>query len=251
MTSKEFLSKVLPYKKILPKELHKGLLTYFLDYDTNPNDMSKFKETQEIKPEPQMTKEIKGIGIGLINIDSGMITIKHVELISKWIDNRDVLKVPYEFKLLFRGSRDGFTHRKFHEFCDNQPHTVTIIKVKDSDEILGGYNPITWKKAKTFFEIYGDTKESFIFSFKDKENIENHILSRTKDNKYAIEYCALYGPSFGRGDLRVGLDNNIPYGRCIKYSYEKTIRNIVTTFYIEEYEVFQLEYESFCLNKHF
>src|SRR5438045_6210617 len=53
------------------------------------------------------------------------------------------------------------TGRKFHEICDNQSRTVTIVKVKDSSEILGGYNPIKWKSD----EGYGTTKDSFIFSF--------------------------------------------------------------------------------------
>ncbi|RIA94269.1 hypothetical protein C1645_818259 [Glomus cerebriforme] len=35
LSSKEFLKKVLPYKKILPKELYKDLLNYFLDNDYN------------------------------------------------------------------------------------------------------------------------------------------------------------------------------------------------------------------------
>ena len=43
------------------------------------------------------------------------------------------------------GSRDGFSPSIFHEICDNQSHTISIIKVKNSNEILGGYNPIGWK----------------------------------------------------------------------------------------------------------
>src|SRR3954453_2030943 len=33
LTSKEFINKVLPYKKILPKELYQDLLKHFLDHD--------------------------------------------------------------------------------------------------------------------------------------------------------------------------------------------------------------------------
>src|SRR6266542_1239707 len=87
LTCKEFSNKVLPYKKILPKELHKELLAYFLDLDVKPSDMSK-------------SKEIKGIGISSTNIDSKIITSKHIELISKWInkvDAKDELKIPCEF----------------------------------------------------------------------------------------------------------------------------------------------------------
>ena len=33
--------------------------------------------------------------------------------------------------------------KKFHETCDDQSHTVTVAKVKDSNEILGGYNSMS------------------------------------------------------------------------------------------------------------
>ncbi|RIB20912.1 hypothetical protein C2G38_2178139 [Gigaspora rosea] len=48
---------------------------------------------------------------------------------------------PYEFKLLFRGARDGFTPDSFWKLCDRQINVV-IAKIKGIDEILGGYNPI-------------------------------------------------------------------------------------------------------------
>src|ERR1051325_10301938 len=94
----------------------------------------------------------------------------------------DDIDSPYEFKLLFRGTRDGFMSRKFHEICDNQSHTVTFAKVKDSNEILGGYNPMTWKSDNS----YETTKDSFIFSFKNSDGIENYILSRVVDEEKAV-----------------------------------------------------------------
>jgi hypothetical protein len=155
LTSKDFLKKLKPYKKILPKELYNDLLEYFFDNDYDPTK----------KSEPRTVKEIK-----LKNIDSKIITNQHVEIISKWIDrleNTDKSTNSYEFKLLYRDSYDRpFTLynriNRFHEVCDNQSHTVTIFKVKDTNEILGGYNPIEWKSDTS----YGITKDSFIFSFK-------------------------------------------------------------------------------------
>ena len=70
-----------------------------------------------------------------------------------------------KFKLLFRGSRDGFSSKEFHEICDNRSRTVTFAKVLDSSEILGGYNPIKWKSRGGFYYSYGNTKDNFIFSF--------------------------------------------------------------------------------------
>ena len=54
--------------------------------------------------------------------------------------------------------------------------------MKNSNEILGGYNPIIWKSGCS----WGITKDSFIFSFKNKDSIENYILSRVKNKTYAI-----------------------------------------------------------------
>ena len=83
----------------------------------------------------------------------------------------------HKFKLLLRASRDGFSPRKFHEICDNKSSTVTIVKVRDSNEILGGYNPLAWSSNPG----YGNTKDSFIFSFND--GIKNYILSHVINKK--------------------------------------------------------------------
>ncbi|GBB86962.1 hypothetical protein RclHR1_13400003 [Rhizophagus clarus] len=70
--------------------------------------------------------------------------IDKIDIKSKYAYTRE-LYLPYNFNLLLRGSRDGFTPRKFHKLCDNIPYTVTFIKVKETEEIIGGYNPLIWK----------------------------------------------------------------------------------------------------------
>jgi hypothetical protein len=78
----------------------------------------------------------------------------------------------YNFELLFRGSHDGFTPNKFHEICDNKSRTITIFKVRGSNEIIGRYNPIEWTSGG-----FSSTKNSFIFSFKNSHDIGNCITS--------------------------------------------------------------------------
>jgi hypothetical protein len=116
--------------------------------------------------------------------------------------------------------------------------------VKGSNEVFGGYNPIVWKSVYD----YDITNNSFIFSFKNK-NINNHIVSRVKEKKYAINYWDLYGPSFGRGDLMIysgfEIGINCDFYRsyansCKKTSYEKSIRKTESAFSVEELEVFQI-----------
>ncbi|GET03181.1 carbohydrate-binding module family 13 protein [Rhizophagus clarus] len=216
LNNKEFLNKVYPYKRIIPKDLRESLIKHYIDHDNS---------------EPNMIEEINSK-----SIDSKIITTQHVELISKWIDRLKATEKTYEFKLIFRGSRDGFSPSKFHEICDNKFRTISIIKVKDSNEILGGYNPNGWKSLYS----YSTTKDSFIFSFKNKDNIKNFILSRVK-----IENCAIFnshscGPSFGADLVMHGNDfYNRSYCKgCI--CYREPIRQTEKQFSVEEYEIFQI-----------
>jgi hypothetical protein len=218
LTSKEFSEKVLPYEKMFPKDLYNDLLKAFL----NLSPHSKPKKT----------------------VDSKIISYQHVELISKWINRLEFTDElsssyqSYEFKLLFRGSRDGLTKKDFHRICDNNSRTVTIVKVKDSNEILGGYNPLEWKSKGG----YGTTEDSFIFSFNDnKGRIKNYILSRVINEKKAkaIYNGYSYGPSFGASDLILWSllsDNN----SCNKSSYENPIRRTTDKFNVDECEVFRI-----------
>jgi hypothetical protein len=183
LISIEFSDKVLPYKKILPKKLYMDLLKTFLNLhpSSRPNGKSKPRNNTTI-------------------IDSEIIAIQHVELISKWIDKVDITDdsdSSYGFKLMLRGSRDGFSVSKFHEICDSQPRTVTIVKVKDSDKILGGYNPIEWNSSGGF----NSTRDSFIFSFENSDSIENYVLSRVVNENRDIWNSYDYGLCFGDSDL--------------------------------------------------
>src|SRR4051794_32930818 len=199
LTSKEFLDNVFPYREVLPEELHVDLLRAFLSLspDSKPSNKSK----------PGIIEEIN-----MKTVDSKIITFQHAVLISKWIDRLEItdeIKNSYKFKLLYRGSRDGLKSQRFHEICDNQFRTVTIVKVKGSSEILGGYNPISWKSDRTF----GVTKDSFIFSFKYKDSIENNILSRVINERRAIYNDGSYGPTFGNSDIVI-FEYNIQTGNC-------------------------------------
>ncbi|EXX75444.1 hypothetical protein RirG_041770 [Rhizophagus irregularis DAOM 197198w] len=230
LTSKEFLDRVLPYKKVLPKELYTELLREFLDNNTKTSSKSS----------PRIYEEVI-----LKGINSNIITSQHAEEISKWIKRLEItdeLTTSIEFKLLFRGSRDGFYPVKFHEICDSQSHTVTIAKVAGSNEILGGYNPIAWKSDN----IYGTTVDSFIFSFNNTNRNENYILSRVIDKKHAIDNRCYCGLIFGNGDLIIwGFDHQTlrNYCRSSKSSYEKPIRETEDIFSIEEYEVFRVMFK--------
>ncbi|KAG9305230.1 hypothetical protein G9A89_002385 [Geosiphon pyriformis] len=77
------------------------------------------------------------------------------------------------FQLLLRNSRDRFAPANFHRLCDYKRATISVIKVKESGQIIGGFNLQSWH----FLEQRIDGKRSFIFSFGD-DKAENAILSK-------------------------------------------------------------------------
>ncbi|EXX53830.1 hypothetical protein RirG_240220 [Rhizophagus irregularis DAOM 197198w] len=240
-SSKDFYRKVHPYEKLLGYQLYEDLLESYLDPDSVPNDniiLPRYKNSDGI-------------------IDSTIINPNIVSLVSRWIDNinydiksnfasiRELYLVPYEFKLLLRGSRDGFTPKKFHELCDNIPNTMTFIKIKGTEEIIGGYNPLKWQISHDDDDDgeWGETKDSFIFSFKNKDNFKESILSRVNDASNAIYYHNRFGPTFGEDDINVFVynDDSREYSCwCEQRSYEKEIIDTEDVFSMEDYEVFQI-----------
>ncbi|GBC40927.2 hypothetical protein GLOIN_2v1762239 [Rhizophagus irregularis DAOM 181602=DAOM 197198] len=110
--------------------------------------------------------------------------------------------------------------------------------IKGTDEILGGYNPLTWTPSGS----YHQTMHSFIFSFKSKCNLKNAILSNVKDIDHTINNRVLnHGIFFGDDLMTWGSNiyNDYDHLYSKKLYYEKKIRDD-DKFTIEDYEVFQI-----------
>ncbi|CAG8461357.1 12063_t:CDS:2 [Acaulospora colombiana] len=239
ITSGDFFHKVRnPYRKLLPVELEEQILQYHLDPDSR---MHNVLLPRNITSEP---------------IESTIIDSRHATLISNWIDRMDgkldfQRKNPYKFKLLIRGSRDGFSAEAFHSRCDYTVRTLVVVKVRGINEVLGGYNPIQWNCSEDMargghgneikgrsFNKFGCTQDSFIFSFNDSRNPTTARLSRIDEHltDEAIYFSNSFGPCFGQSDLHM-VDS---CWNCKKVSYKNEILQEHSNFVAEEYEVFQI-----------
>src|SRR5205085_133811 len=94
--------------------------------------------------------------------------------ISEW-KKEDFIKlnnITYEFKLILSRTQDGFSRSVFEDKCYNIKQTMVVIKIKETGELVGGYNPVCWNiKEKSLNEIYWiETDKSFIFKI-DKDEI--------------------------------------------------------------------------------
>ncbi|GBB83439.1 hypothetical protein RclHR1_10170001 [Rhizophagus clarus] len=153
ISSEDFLDKVYPYKVLLPEDLINNILAFHMkkqNMDTQPPR----------KPKPAY--------------DSIIIEPQHFATLSSWIDKKEnsyynVKNNPYDFNLLYRASRDGDTLAAFHSKCDYKGATIVIAKITNSEQIVGGYNPLFWDSSST----YKSTKDSFIFSFTNKDDFQS------------------------------------------------------------------------------
>jgi len=178
---------------------------------------------------------------------SAIINKAQAAEIASWVDEKvnfySATNNPYEFKLLLRGTRNGFTHETFWKLCNGQQNVIVVMKVKNSGEIFGGYNPIGWKRPtkKKRKSTTMKCDKSFIFSLKN--DIQNSIFSRVKHPEAAISCRASSGPLFNKDLAMFGNFNKGTSCSCIMKSYEKPLKyeNYTSTFSVDEYEIFQIK----------
>lgn len=50
----------------------------------------------------------------------------------------------FKAQLRFRGSRDGWTFGDFHRMSDGLGPTVTLLKIKENQNLIGGFTSAKW-----------------------------------------------------------------------------------------------------------
>ncbi|KAG9284950.1 hypothetical protein G9A89_009760 [Geosiphon pyriformis] len=235
ISAADFHMKVRPWKNIMPPTLYSDLFRFHVDPKYKP-----------------ITKRLEARHGA---IESEIISMRQAALISSWIDRKDcesetsfrtykAAETPYEFQLLLRGSQAGFTAKAFHEHCDNKGPNVVLMKVQNSTEIIGAYNPLHWESNL----IDLATTESFLFSMPSKadDNPNHAVLSRVKSPKHAIVCAPDNGPTFGAPyaiAMRDNFDDPEKTGCCggTSASYNVSLRSPEERyFWVEDYEVFQI-----------
>jgi len=156
------------------------------------------------------------------------------------------LKKNEGLSLLFRATRDGFKVSDFHQFCDDKPRTLVIIK-SNFGNIFGGFANHPWKSSNQ--GKYVEDPDAFLFS------LTYHTKHKQiKNNEFALFLSKNYGPVFGKGyDLcvkddcnkkannysRLGNSYNSPAEMELEDNYSYLGGS--DSFSIEEYEVFEIK----------
>jgi hypothetical protein len=124
----------------------------------------------------------------------------------------EVPKVINEFSLkkwkcLYRGTTDGFASSDFHEKCNGQMNTLTIILTANGF-IFGGFTPIAWDSSSAYKA--DNSQKSFIFSVKNGRNSPSRKFS-ILNCPYTIYCNSGHGTTFGNGpdlDISNGCNAN-------------------------------------------
>jgi hypothetical protein len=164
---------------------------------------------------------------------------------------KDYPKILKEFegktwKLLYRGSRDGFRASNFHSKCDNETNTLTLIETTKGF-IFGGFTPIAWDCSNT--NKPDSSGQSFLFSLKNSRNSEPRKFMLASGANAV--YCrSLYGPCFSsNGDIGVFDNCNTSTSNCTNFgsSYVndtgidgKLVFTGAYNFTVKEIEVFRI-----------
>ncbi|CAB4392632.1 unnamed protein product [Rhizophagus irregularis] len=217
----DFFYKVYCYKDILPQDLIHDLLEYHIVPNVKPKTSLPPSRKQKLN----------------FQIDSTLIESNHIPLFASWIDKKDSShyrkNVPYDFKLLYRSSQDGVDTKSFHKNCDNKGATIWIAKIKDSTQLIGGYNPLNWNGSRSRWDA---TADSFIFNFKNRKDISTSKVSYVKKQDRAVWNSYSYGPTMGNLYNCNNNWSNIERGHGDNYPNI----GIPGNFEVEDYEVFQV-----------
>jgi hypothetical protein len=121
--------------------------------------------------------------------------------------DKTIHKSEYKWKLVYRGSDDGFSSESFHNKCDGYPTTLTLIKSEKSNVFGAFASDAMWKSKGSWQRA----SNSFIFSLVNN-SMSTPFRVDCSDASKAIYCHSNWGAAFGFGcDLIIANDCNLNY----------------------------------------
>jgi BTB/POZ domain-containing protein KCTD9 len=145
-----------------------------------------------------------------------------------------------KWKLLYRGTRDGFKPRGFNSKCDGHSNTLTLLRAKHSKFIFGGFTMAKWESSPK--GKWKSDRNAFIFSLTNKDSRPVKIKIDPNEYHRAIFCQSECGPSFGGvHDNHIANDDNNAMFGC---------SNLCFAYMHPQYEYGTNEAQSFLAGSH-
>lgn len=105
--------------------------------------------------------------------------------------------------LLYKASNDGFSAQTFHQKCNNQGPTLSVIR-STNGRIAGGYTPTSWASRNNYINV--PQGQAFLFTISGNSAMKYY---NNRYPQYSMYDGSNYGPTFGGGhDLYVSNNSN-------------------------------------------
>jgi hypothetical protein len=117
-----------------------------------------------------------------------------------------ILNDKSEWKIIYKGTKNGFRAKNFHDKCDNHPNTITIISA--NNRTFGGFTSAHWHSR----DEWSYDPNAFLFSLDTKSGklTKYNQDGEHHSKKYSIGGSPILGPCFGGGhdvNLFIFFDN--------------------------------------------
>ncbi|XP_053391215.1 interferon-induced protein 44-like [Mercenaria mercenaria] len=120
----------------------------------------------------------------------GKLSDKDMDQLERWIGTG-----PKIFTLLYTITRDGCNSTTFHQKCDNQGPTVTVL-YNQQGSVYGGYAPVNWTSSGGWI----NNTTAFLYQLRLNGNDKTTKFTlKPAGYLHALYHCQSYGPTFGSG----------------------------------------------------
>ena len=150
-----------------------------------------------------------------------------------------------EWKLLFRGSDDGFLARTFHMKCDDVPNTICVIE-SDKGNVFGGFTTLPWKSDVGRYHV---DEEAFVFIVRKKKKALKKAIMYLQytSSQHSVVHNKYMGPVFGYGhDIYIrNKADKVDDNSCRNHTYQCSYAGELAgeeKFRVINYEVFQISH---------
>eukprot|EP00347_Sterkiella_histriomuscorum_P015019 403358617 len=99
------------------------------------------------------------------------------------------------YKLLYCGTRDGFTASKFHEMCDGKGPTISFY-LSECGLVFGGYASLSWTSPPEEYGKFYKDPDAFVFSLSNSS-----IHEQYQNQDYTVYHHKIVICKFGGGNM--------------------------------------------------
>ena len=128
-------------------------------------------------------------------IDSKILSDNEQTTLYEMVNNHTNNEFTDDWKLLYRGTRDGYKRNEFYKKCHLKKNTICIIETLQNN-VFGGYTSCEWNESKQNWEHERDPF-AFLYLLRSKGTLNPKLFPVQNNGSHAIQHYQDGYLSFG------------------------------------------------------